>query len=147
MKYKLIIDSSCEEEIVIKAPARNNLVDEIENLIFSYQGNDSLCIFDDNGIFELNFSDIDCITVIGRQTVAIDKNNIQHRLRQRLCEIEKTLPGYFIRINKSTIANEKRILRFKTVFNGSVDAVFKSGYKDYVSRRCFAEIKRRLIGK
>jgi len=28
-----------------------------------------------------------------------------------------------------------------------VDAVFKCGYREYVSRRCFAQIKRRFEGK
>ena len=35
------------------------------------------------------------------------------------------LPSYFIRINKSTLANEHRILRFDAAFSGGVDAVFQ----------------------
>ena len=49
----------------------------------------------------------------------------------------------FIRINKSALANEAHLERFTASFNGAVDAVFRSGYREYVSRRCFAEIKRR----
>jgi hypothetical protein len=64
----------------------------------------------------------------------------------RLRDLESSLPAYFIRINKSSLANENRILRFEAVFNGGVDAVFRCGYKEYVSRRCFAEIKRRYDG-
>ena len=48
-----------------------------------------------------------------------------------------------MRINKSNIANEHRILKFETLIGGGVDAIFKCGYKDYVSRRCFKDIKRR----
>ena len=32
------------------------------------------------------------------------------------------------------------------VFSGGIDAVFACGYREYVSRRCFAEIKRRYEG-
>ena len=62
-------------------------------------------------------------------------------------DLEEILPSYFIRINKSTLANEHRIARFDAVFSGGVDAVFQCGYREYVSRRCFAEIRRRYEGK
>ena len=61
----------------------------------------------------------------------------------RLYELEAMLPASFIRINKSALANEAHLERFTASFNGAVDAVFRSGYREYVSRRCFAEIKRR----
>ena len=60
-----------------------------------------------------------------------------------MSDLEEKLPSYFIRINKSALANEHRIQRFNTAFNGGVDVVFQCGYRDYVSRRCFAEIRRR----
>ena len=69
-----------------------------------------------------------------------------HRLKQRLYELESILPPTFIRINKSTLANEHRIDRFDAAFSGGVDAVFRCGYREYVSRRCFAEIRRRYEG-
>ena len=83
---------------------------------------------------------------VDRKVVVIDKNGIRYRIRDRLRDLEDILPSYFIRINKSTLANEHRIARFDAVFNGSVDAVFQCGYREYVSRRCFAEIKRRYNG-
>ena len=67
----------------------------------------------------------------------------QYLIKVRLYEIESKLPECFIRINKSAIANRRKIVQFDVQFSGAVDAVFKSGYKDYVSRRCFAELKRR----
>ncbi|MBQ5346928.1 MAG: LytTR family transcriptional regulator, partial [Ruminococcus sp.] len=67
-----------------------------------------------------------------------------HNLSFNLYEAAQELPASFIKINKSTIANKTRIERFSAVFSGSVDVIFKSGYTDYVSRRCFAEIKKEL---
>ena len=71
----------------------------------------------------------------------------EYRLQERLRELEEILPSYFIRINKSTLANEHRIDRFVAVFSGGVDAVFQCGWREYVSRRCFSEIKRRYEGR
>ena len=95
----------------------------------------------------LPFSDIECITVLDRKVIAIDSSGTQYRIQDRLRELEQVLPSYFIRINKSTLANEHRISRFDAVFSGGVDAVFQCGYREYVSRRCFAEIRRRYEGK
>ena len=67
----------------------------------------------------------------------------RYLLKKRLYEVEELLPPEFIRINKSSIANRKRIRRFTTTISGAVDAEFKSGFKEYVSRRCFADLKRR----
>ena len=62
----------------------------------------------------------------------------------RLYELSEVLPGCFIKINKSSLANRTRIDRFSAAFSGSVDVIFKCGYRDYVSRRCFSEIKKEL---
>ena len=81
--------------------------------------------------------------VIDGKTYAIDACGQQHLVKMRLFEIEQLLPTYFVRINKSAIANEKQIAKFKATFAGAVDVIFKCGHTDYVSRRCFSEIKRR----
>ena len=78
--------------------------------------------------------------------IAIDTHGNYYRIQDRLRDLEDILPSYFIRINKSTLANEHRILRFDAAFSGGVDAVFQCGYREYVSRRCFAEIRRRYEG-
>ncbi len=108
-----------------------------------YSGADKIPAFSEDEIINLNISEIECITVIDGKTWAVYKDGQHYRLKQRLFEIEKLLPTSFIKINKSCIANETQIERFKANFSGAVDALFKCGYKDYVSRRCFAEIKRR----
>ena len=147
MKYRLIIDKEAEEEIVATVHAPSRLTEEIENLINSYVDKQGIAVSDENNIFILSFADIECITVIDRRVYAIDRQGTKHRVNQRLCDLEEILPSYFIRINKSSIANEERIAKFHTVYSGAVDAIFKCGYREYVSRRCFSEIKRRLIGR
>ena len=143
MKYKLVIDKEAEEEIIAIVHAPSSLTEQIENLVCSFSGADSLMGYREDEMRKLAFGDIECITVLDRRVMAIDAAGNRYRLRERLRDLEKLLPSYFIRINKSALANEHRILRFDTVFSGGVDAVFRCGYREYVSRRCFAEIKRR----
>ena len=146
MKYKLIIDKNAEEEITVIARAPSSLTQQIENLVCSFSGADSMMGYRDDEIRKLAFREIECITVLDRKVIAIDTHGNHFSLRDRLRDLEDVLPSYFIRINKSTLANEHRILRFDAAFSGGVDAVFQCGYREYVSRRCFAEIRRRYEG-
>ena len=146
MKDRLIIDKSAEEEVTVTVRAPSSLTEQIENLVRSYSGADGITAHTDDEMRRLAFDDIECITVIDRRVTAIDKNGTRYRVQERLRELEDILPSYFIRINKSTLANEHRIMRFDAAFSGGVDAVFACGYKEYVSRRCFSEIRRRYEG-
>lgn len=145
MKFKLIIDKEKDEEIVATVHERNPLIDELEALISKHT--DRIPGYTEDDIKMLSFSEIECVTVLDGRTYAIDSGNCHYRLKQRLYELEELLPSSFIRINKSTLANETALDRFTVTVAGSVDAVFKCGYKEYVSRRCFAQIKRRLERK
>ena len=146
MKYKLIIDKNAEEEIIAIVHAPSSLTQQIENLVCSYSGADSIMGYRDDEMRKLAFQEIECITIIDRKVIAIDTNGNHYRVQDRLRDLEERLPSYFIRINKSTLANEHCILRFDAVFSGGVNAVFRCGYQEYVSRRCFAEIRRRYEG-
>jgi DNA-binding LytR/AlgR family response regulator len=147
MKYKLIIDKNAEEEIIVIAHEPSSLTLQIENLVCSYTGVDSIMGYREDEMRKLSFPEIECVTILNRKVIAIDTDGNQFSLKDRLRDLEDILPSYFIRINKSTLANEHRIVRFDAVFSGGVDAVFQCGYREYVSRRCFAEIRRRYEGK
>ena len=146
MKYKLIIDKNAQEEIIAVVHAPSSLTQQIEDLVCSYSGVDSIMGYRDDALRKLAFGEIECITIIDRKVIAIDTGGDRYRIQDRLRDLEDILPSYFIRINKSTLANEHRILRFDAVFSGGVDAVFQCGYREYVSRRCFAEIRKRYEG-
>ncbi len=146
MKYKLIIDKDAQEEITVIAHAPSSLTQQIEDLVCSFSGADSLMGYREDEMRKLAFSEIECITVLDRKVMAIDTKGSHYRLQDRLRDLEEILPSYFIRINKSTLANEHCIARFDAVFSGGVDAVFQCGWREYVSRRCFAEIRRRYEG-
>ena len=146
MKYNLIIDKNAEEEITVIAHAPSSLTRQIEDLVCSYSGADSIMGYREDEMRRLAFSEIECITILGRKVIAIDAKGDHFVLKDRLRDLEQILPSYFVRINKSTLANEHRILRFDAAFSGGVDAVFQCGYREYVSRRCFVAIRRRYEG-
>ena len=145
MKFRLIIDKAKEEEEVATVHARCPLTDELEALMQKFT--DCIPGYTEDEIKMLSVSEIQCVTVLDGKTYAIDSRNRHYRLKQRLYELEQQLPPSFIRINKSALANERALDRFAVTVAGSVDAVFKCGYREYVSRRCFAQIKRRLESK
>ena len=146
MKYRLVIDKNAQEEIIAVVHAPSELTRQIEDLVRNFSGPDSILAYREDEMRKLTFEEIECVTVLDRKVMAIDVNGSRYRIQERLRDLEEIMPSYFIRINKSTLANEHRIVRFDAVFSGGVDAVFRCGYREYVSRRCFAEIRRRYEG-
>lgn len=143
MKYKLIIDKEAEEEIIAIVRAPSSLTQQIENLVCNFSGIDYVMGYREDEMRKLAFGEIECITILNRKVVAIDTDGNHYVIQDRLRNLENVLPSYYIRINKSSLANEHCILRFDATFSGGVDAVFQCGYREYVSRRCLAQIKRR----
>lgn len=146
MKYKLIIDKNAEEEVIAIVHGPSSLTQQIEDLVCGFSGSEYIMGYREEEMRKLEFSEIQCITVLDRKVVAMDMEGNRFSLKNRLRDLEEILPSYFIRINKSTLANEHSIVCFDAAFSGGVDAVFRCGYRDYVSRRCFAQIRRRYEG-
>ena len=143
MKFQLTISPDGEESVHVTVKRKNDLATEIEKLCLAYNGLDKIPVYADDEVQLMDFDKITCLIVQDNKTYVIDLQNQKHLVKMRLYEIEQMLPGYFVRINKSAIANERQIAKFKASFSGAVDVIFKCGYVDYVSRRCFSEIKRR----
>lgn len=141
MRFTLVIDPSKDEEILMTVKEASPLCEQVRKLILAPE---ELTGYRDDEIRRLSLQDIVCITVLGGKTYAVDTANTHYRLKERLCEIEPMLPPCFIRINRSSIANETHLERFTAAFSGAVNAVFRGGFEEYVSRRCFTQIKRRL---
>ena len=72
MKYKLIIDKNADEEIIAIVHEPSSLTQQIENLICSYSGTDSIMGHKDDEMRKLTFQEIECITVLDRKVIAID---------------------------------------------------------------------------
>ena len=144
MKFELHINPDLEEAVYADVHSRSDFIEQLEQFVMAYNGADSITAYADGEMKVIGFNEVECVTVLDGKTLVIDTHGRQYKIRYKLYEAAKLLPSYFIKINKSTLANKKQIECFQAAFSGSVNVVFKSGYTDYVSRRCFAEIKKEL---
>lgn len=142
MKFRLIVDKQAEEQVVVTVHEPSTFTDKLEELVTG-QSHRLTAYFEDTLVL-LPVEQISCIAVLEGKTYAIDLQGRHCRLKQRLYELEQLLPSAFFRINKSTLANEYQLERFVATYSGGINARFKCGYEDYVSRRCFSAIKRRF---
>ena len=144
MKFKLIIDKNAEECITAVCHERTPIIDQIESIIQKESNDNSIVGYADDEFKTIEFESIEVIYVEGGKTFAVLDNKRTYRVKLRLYEVESLLPTNFKKLSKSVIGNMKKIDRFSSTITGAVDAVFKCGRKEFVSRRCLAEIKRGL---
>ena len=147
MKFSLTIHPDVEAELSLSVRQDSELIKKAKELVAEYNGEDRLAAYAEGGMKLLSPADIECVTVRDGKTEAVTGTGERFRLKKRLYELEQTLPSDFIKINKSCIGNRKHIERFSAAFSGAVNVIFKSGCTDYVSRRCFAQIKKEMKSK
>ena len=143
MKVKIFIDKEHDEEVVIYARERTELIDKIERLI---KGEGNIVAKRDRVSYNINLCEVICFTSddnkvflhAGKETFEVD---------EKIYELEETLPDNFIKINKSCIANIDKIKSFDATISGTLCVNFKNGYRDYVSRRRMKHVKERLLKK
>ncbi len=141
MKLSIFIDKEHEEEVIIYAHKETELVEEIRDLIANKQ--DLLLGYSNNEIVRLNTAEIECFSVENNKVYALN-GKTRYRMKERLYQLESQLPDNFIKINQSCIANINKIRKFDVSFSSSLTVIFKSGYRDYVSRRNMKKVKERL---
>ncbi len=141
MKISIFIDKNREEEIQIFAHAKTALITEIEELVLGYSAD--ILAYKNKEIVNLNLSDVHCFITENNKLYAITSND-KFLLKSRLYNLENNLPKEFMKINKSCIANIKKIDRFDASLSGTLQVIFKNGYVDYVSRRSIKTVKERL---
>ena len=141
MKFTFIKDTSVQEEVIIYAHEKSELVKRIENLVNSF---DSLLMgYKDSQAIALTAQEVFCFTVVDNKVFAITEKEKLH-IRLRLYQLEEKYSDSFIKINQSCLANTEKIARFDTSFSGTLKVIFKNGYTDYVSRRNVKNVKERL---
>lgn len=141
MKCTVILDKTREEEIVIYAHQKNEMIFEIERM--AQEKPLQLTGFLNEEIVRLELQDIYCFTVEGGRLYAIGENE-KYLIKARLYNIEEILDKNFIKINQSSIANVKKIQKFDASISGTLKVIFKNGHTDYVSRRNIKNVKERL---
>lgn len=132
-----------DEKVVVYAKEKNTLVEQIENLCVQ---DEYLLVGYQNGrIKEINPIEVECFISNGDKVYALI-NKEEYLIKKRLYELNELLGGMFVYINQSCLANFNLVDHFDASIGGTLIVVFKSGYKDYVSRRQIKNVKER-IGK
>ena len=141
MKCRMFIGTEHEDEILIYAKQRTELVDKIEALC-SEENTELVGYLDRDGV-KLDVSDIHCFVVEDNRVFALTDDN-KYRMKQRLYILEETLDNRFVKINQSCVVNIRQIRKFSASVSGTMNVTLKNGYSDYVSRRNIKNVKERL---
>lgn len=141
MKFRLIIDKSRDEEVIVYANEKKKLIDEIEKLVC--ENNFELTGFIDREAVKLNLAEVYCFISENNKVFAVCEKE-KFLIKYRLYQLEEKLPENFVKINQSCIADIKKIKKFDASFTGVLKVIFKNGYTDFVSRRNVKKVKERL---
>ncbi len=141
MKYKIFIEPEREEEIIIYAHEKNELIEKIEALIAGDR--EELVGYSEREVVRLCASDVYCFVVEDTKVYALTENE-KLLLRERLYQLEERYASVFLKINQSCLVNVKKIARFDSSIGGALMVILKNGYRDYISRRQLKNVKERI---
>lgn len=140
MKFKFE-KSNDRDEVIAYGKTKTDLIMLIEKLCS--QDEFSLIGYKDNEFTPLNISNVECFYTQNDKVYA-KTNEDTYLIKKRLYELDKMYQGIFTFINQGCLANLKKVHHFEASIGGSLLVVFKSGYKDYVSRRQIKIVKERI---
>ena len=141
MKYKVIIDESLEEDIVIYAKEESSLTNEIRHLIQTYSN--EIILYNLEEIIKTNISEVIAFTVLENKVYAITPFG-KFVIKSRLYQLNEVVGDSFIKINQSCLVNVKKIKRFKVSPFGGMYVVMEDGFTDFISRRQLKTVKERM---
>lgn len=141
MKFTLITDEEREEEVIVYAHARSRFTEELEAFVNS--NTEEIIGYKDGSIVKLCASEVYAFAVEEGKVFAVTAHE-KFQVQKRLYMMEEMLDARFVKINQSCIVNVRQIERFEPTFGGSLMAVLKNGYRDYVSRRQMKTVKERI---
>ncbi|OYS36610.1 LytTR family transcriptional regulator [Lactobacillus taiwanensis] len=144
MKFKLLINPHKNEIVEAQVHQRSIFTDNLEKCVLTNGNSNSIIAYEDKDLIILQLEDIIMITILNNKITAICVNNKKYHLRKRIYQLTNILPKNFWRINKSSIVNQIYIDRFEETKTAGVNIIMKNGLTDYVSRRCFSKIRKRL---
>ena len=140
MKFSFI-KTDDKEEVVVYAKNKNEFVNSIEEMCNLSDA--TFTISDDDFIKKINPLKVECFFTSDDKVYALFEGE-KYQIKKRLYEISELYKETFIYINQGCLANLLYIDKFDVSIGGTLLVIFKSGYKDYASRRQIKNIKERL---
>ena len=141
MQYRIEISSTQQEDILIYAKEKSEVLQKIESLLERHQG--ELFGYQKSDTVKLNGDDIYVFCVESGKVYALTEQE-KWQVKERLYQLEQQYAGSFVKINQSCLINLSKIEKFRTSIGGSLAVVLKNGYQDYVSRRQLKTVKERM---
>jgi len=149
MKIRIEIDESLrEEEVIIRSRALDERVQSIQAAVDdAVSSRRKMTFYKGETEYYLPFSEMLFFETDGNEIYAHTAGD-SYRIKYRLYELEEILPGYFMRVSKSTILNTKCIYSISRSVSTSCVVQFQNTHKQvYVSRFYYKPLKNRLEEK
>lgn len=139
MKFRIEMgDEIQENEIVLRCRAIDDEILELQRQISNMTTlSGKLEVFSDQTDYYISYSEILFLETDGSRVMVHTKDQI-FCTKQKLFELEEILPGYFMRVSKSTILNTREIRCIHKNITGASEIEFSGSVKKtYVSRNYY----------
>lgn len=149
MKVRIDIDENLnEEEIIIRCNGLNDRTKKLyEALLDMTKLSKHLTLYKGNVEYYIGLDNILFFETLDHCISAHTADNV-YETTYRLYELEELLPGYFMRVSKSTILNLNHIYSISRNLTASSEVQFLNTHKQvYVSRYYYKALKSRLEEK
>lgn len=149
MKIRIEIDDSLkEEEVIIRSREWTDEVQKLQEAISGITKSSNKFVFYKNETeFFLALDTILFFETSESEMLAHTRDEI-YKVRYRLYELEELLPGFFMRVSKSTILNTKCIHSISRSVSTPCLVQFQNTHKQvYVSRFYYKPLRNRLEEK
>ena len=149
MKIRIEIeDNLTEEEIIIRSGSLNAKVQMIQKAIAeAVDKEQKMSFFKGDTEYYLQLAESLFFETEDGEVYAHTRKET-YQAKYRLYELEEALPGYFMRVSKSTILNTKRIYAITRTLPSSCTVEFQGTHKQaYVSRYYYKPLRDRLEEK
>lgn len=149
MRIRIEVDNKIEEnEVVIRCNELNEEVKNIQSALDEILSqNKKITFYRGETEYYLSLEEILFFETEESSICAHTIDNI-YNVRYKLYELEEFLPGYFMRVSKSTILNTNHIYSITRSISSSSKVEFQNTHKQvYVSRYYYKPLKIKLLEK
>lgn len=146
MKIRVEIqDNLTEEEVIIRAGSFSERVQQIQRVVTDLDaGGRRIILFKGDTEYYLKLDEILFFETEAGNVYAHTRKET-YQTGKRLYELEELLPGYFMRVSKSSILNLKKIYAVTRSLPSSCVVEFQGTHKQvYVSRYYYKPLRERL---
>lgn len=145
MKIRIEIDETVQEdEVIVKCRELNENVRRIQQAVSEISDRNEIEFFKDGAEYFLPVESVLFFETAGNLIDAHTADDV-FQVKAKLYELENILPGYFVRVSKSTILNIRYIYSIeKNITSSSLVRFSKTHKQVYVSRNYYKFLKQRL---